>query len=127
MEKRKIFIILYLMALILLICNQKENQENNDAIEISEKDSAERMSELNYQIKNSTADHAFYYDDVIVYLDINEDDDYESVISKLGTPYYDNSESSPPSVVYLRMHKTYAEIFFNKETGKVSYISCFKE
>ncbi|WP_313344108.1 hypothetical protein [Sedimentibacter sp.] len=115
------------MSLILLGCNQKENQENNDAIEISEKDSAERMSEQNYQFKNSTADHVFYYDDVIVYLDINEDDDYESVISKLGTPYYDNSESSPPSVVYLRMYKTYAEIFFNEETGKVSYISCFKE
>lgn len=127
MVKIKILIILYLMAFILFGCNQKENQENNDAIEISEKDSEEKMDEQRYQLKNGTADHAFYYDDVIVYLDINEDDDYESVISKLGTPYYDNSKSSTPSVVYLRMHKTYAEIFFNEETGKVSYISCFKE
>ena len=128
MGKRKISIILYLMALILFGCNQKESvQENNDEIKISEKDSEERMSEQNYQFKNSTAEHAFYHEDIIVYLDINEDDDYESVISKLGTPYYDNSESSSPSVVYLRMYKTYAEIFFNEETGKVSYVSFFKE
>lgn len=115
-------------------CDQKENvKEENDAIDIYEKASEEKISEPNYQFKNGAAvnnntdDHAFYYDNSIINLGINGDDDYESVISKLGTPYYDNPEPTPSSVVYLIRYKTYVEIFFDKETGKVSYISCFQE
>ncbi len=116
-------------------CSKKESvQEDNDAVEFYEKNSLGRIDDSNYQFKDDSAindtndDHVvtaelFYDADAIVYLGINSDDDYESVIRKLGLPYYDNPKFSPPSVVYLlRYNKTYAEIFFNEKTGKVSYI-----
>lgn len=115
---------------------------DTDAVDIYEKDSEERMSEHYYQLKNGVSIRitgnqvisvgTFYYDDSIEHpapslFGINGDDDYESVISKLGTPYYDDPESTPPSVVYLVRYMTYVKIFFDSETGKVSYISCFQE
>ncbi len=128
MKKGKAFIILCLLSLMLMGCNQKESkQKDNGAANIYDKVSAEKMSEPNYQPDSSAANHAFYYDDVIVYLGIDENDNYESVINKLGTPYYDNKEPAPSSVVYLKGYKTYVEVFFNEKTGKVSYISCIQE
>jgi len=115
---------------------------DNGAVDIYEQDSEERMSEHYYQFKNGvgvninnnqvTSVGTFYYDDSIEFpvptlFGINGDDDYESVISKLGTPYNDDPESTSPSVVYLVRYMTYVKIFFNSETGKVSYISCFQE
>lgn len=115
---------------------------NQDAVEIYEQNPEERMSEHYYQFKNGVTVNisydqvisvgTFYYDDSLEYpvptlLGINGEDDYESVISKLGTPYYDDPDSSPPSVVYSVQDRTYIKIFFDSETGKVAYISCFNE
>ena len=74
----------------------------------------------------------FYNEDSLEYmmpsiLGVNGNDDYKSVIDKLGTPYYDDPNSNPPSVVYLVRYQTYVKIFFNINTGKVAYISCFQE
>lgn len=118
MRKNKIFIILCLMPLILIACNQKESmQDDNDKAEI-----------YSDEEENGIGDHAFYYyEDFISHLGINRDDDYESVISKLGAPYYENTESIQPSVAYLVKDRIYVVIFFNEETGNVFYISSFKE
>lgn len=114
----------------------------DEVIEIYEEDSEERMSEHYYQFKNGigvninnnqvTSVGTFYYDDSIEFpvptlLGINGDDDYESVISKLGTPFNDDKESTPPSLVYFVRYMTYVKIFFDSETGKVSYMGCFQQ
>jgi len=114
---------------------------DKDAVDIYEQNSEERMSEHYYQLKNGVTVSisndqifsvgTFYYDDSLEYpvpslLGINGDDDYKSVINKLGEPYYDDPNSIPPSVVYLVRYLTYVKIFFDSETGKVSYISCFQ-
>lgn len=128
MKKGRIFIILCLMTLISMGCSQEKSVQNDNVeIDSHEENSAEEMAEQDNQLENDTSVHAFYYDDAILYLGINEDDGYESVISKLRRPYHKNSESTPLSLVCLLYRKTYAEIFFNEETGKVSYISYFKE
>jgi len=115
---------------------------DDDAVEIYEQNSEERMSEHYYQLKNGVTvninyDHitsvgTFYYDDSIKYmipsiLGVNGNDDYKSVIDKLGEPYNDDPNSTPPSVIYLVCYQTYIKIFFDINTGKVAYISCFQE
>lgn len=114
---------------------------DNEAVDIYEQNSVERMCEHYYQLKNGVAVNisndqiisvgTFYYDDSLEYttpslLGINGNDDYKSVIDKLGEPYYDDPNSTPPSVVYLVRYQTYVKIFFNNNTGKVAYISCFQ-
>ncbi len=128
MKKGRIFIILCLMTLISMGCSQEKSVQNDNVIIDSyEKNTAEEMAEQDNQIESDAGMHAFYYADAILCLGINKDDGYESVISKLRRPYHENSESTPPSLVCLLENKTYAEIFFNGETGKVSYISYYKE
>lgn len=115
---------------------------DDDSVDIYEENSVERMSEHYYQLKNGVSfninyDHitsvgTFYYDESLEYtvpslLGVNGDDDYKSVIDKLGEPHYNDPDSDPPSVVYLVRYQTYVKIFFDINTGKVSYISCFQE
>jgi len=100
------------------------------------------MSEHYYQLKNGVGVNinnnyvisvgTYYYDESIEYatpslLGITGDDNYESVINKLGKPYYDDKESSSLSVVYLVQYEKYVKIFFDSDTSKVSYITCFQE
>lgn len=115
---------------------------DDEAVDIYEQDPEKWMSEHYYQLKNGVGlnisyDHiisvgTFYHDDSLKYpvpslLGINGSDDYESVIDKLGEPYNDDPNSTPPSVVYLVRYQTYVKIFFDINTGKVAYISCFQE
>lgn len=115
---------------------------DNEAVDIYEQNSEERMSEHYYQLKNGVGVNisyghiasvgTFYNDDSLEYmvpslLGINGNDDYKSVIDKLGEPYNDDPNSTPPSVVYLVRYQTYVKIFFDSNTGKVMYISCFQQ
>lgn len=115
---------------------------NQDAIDIYEQNSEERMNEHYYQFKNGVdvnishghviSAGTYYYDDSLRYpvptiLGINGEDDYESVVRKLGTPYYDDPYSNPPSIIYSVSDNTYIKMFFDSETRKVSYADCFKE
>lgn len=118
-----------------------KNILHDNAVDIYEQDLEKRMSEHYYQLKNGvgvnisydyvTSVETFYHDDSLEYtmpsiLGVNGNDDYKSVIDKLGTPYYDDPNSNPPSVVYLVRYQTYVKIFFDIDTGRVAYISCFQ-